>query len=85
LVGRFCQALAPSPQHRGSLRGPEDARPETKPRPRGGFGMTTINFSKRPHYGSAPPCRIAPYPRRHPGHRLGRRRDGLLHGAGQRC
>src|SRR6516165_10172923 len=30
----------------------------------------------------APPCRIAGYPRRHPGHRLGRRRDGLLRGTG---
>jgi hypothetical protein len=32
----------------------------------------------RPRYRSALPRRIARYPRRHPGHRLGRRRDGLL-------
>ena len=35
--------------------------------------------------GTAPPRRIARYPRRHPGHRLSRRRDGRLRGAGQRC
>src|SRR5580700_10504364 len=78
LVGRFCQALAPNAQHRGSLRRPGDARLETKkPRARGGFGVTAIDFRTNPRYRSAPPCRIARYPRRHPGHRLGRRRDGL--------
>jgi hypothetical protein len=39
----------------------------------------------RPRYRSALPRRIARYPRRHLGHRLGRRPDGLLRGAGQRC
>src|SRR6202023_3701884 len=48
LVGRFRQALAPNAQHRGSLRGPGDARPETKPRARGGFGVTTSDFRTDP-------------------------------------
>ncbi len=39
----------------------------------------------RPRYSSALPRRIARYPRRHLGHRMGRRRNGLLRGAGQRC
>src|SRR6266481_3835838 len=71
--------------HRGSLRRIEDARPETKPRAGGGFLVTAIDFPNRPRYRTAPPYRITRYPRRHPGHRLGRRRDGLLRGAGQRC
>src|SRR6202023_3769757 len=47
-VGRFRQALARNAQHRGSLRGAGDARPETKPRARGGFGVTTIDFRTDP-------------------------------------
>ena len=42
-------------------------------------------LSNRPRYRSALPRRIARYPRRHSGHRLGRRRDGLLRGTRQRC
>src|SRR5271166_5645528 len=71
--------------HRGSLRGPGDARPETKPRARRRIWGDHHRLPNRPRYRSAPPCRIARYPRRHPGHRLGRRRDGPLRGAGQRC
>jgi hypothetical protein len=49
LVGRLCQALAPNAQHRGSLRRPGDARLETKkPRARGGFGVTAIDFRTNP-------------------------------------
>jgi class 3 adenylate cyclase len=39
----------------------------------------------QPRYRSALPGRIARYPCRHSGHRLGRRRDRLLQGAGQEC
>ena len=48
LVERFCQALAPNAQHGGSLRGPGDARLEAKPRARGGFGVTAIDFRTDP-------------------------------------
>jgi hypothetical protein len=34
--------------HRGSVRGPGDARPETKPRAGGGFVVTTIDFRTDP-------------------------------------
>ena len=40
---RRCQDEWPAP-----LRGPGDARPETKPRARGGFGVTTIDFRTDP-------------------------------------
>jgi hypothetical protein len=86
LVGRFCQALAPNAQHRGSLRRSGDARLETKkPRAPRRIWSDRHRLPNQPRYRSAPPCRIARYPRRHPGHRLGRRRDGLLGSVGQRC
>jgi hypothetical protein len=48
VVGRFCQALAQNAQHGGSLR-PGDDRLETKkPRARGGFGVTVIDFRTNP-------------------------------------
>src|SRR5712671_4932555 len=51
-VGRtvLSGAGAPNARHRGSLslRGPGEARPETKPRARGGFGVTTIDFRTDP-------------------------------------
>jgi hypothetical protein len=61
LVGRFCQALAPNAQHRGSLRRPGDARLETKkPRARGArIWSDRHRLSNQPRYRSAPPCRIA--------------------------
>jgi hypothetical protein len=87
LVGRFCQALAPNAQHRGSLRRPGDARLETKkPRARGArIWSDRHRLSNQPRYRSARTVSYRSNPRQHAGHRLGRRRDGPLRSVGQRC
>src|SRR5439155_1139848 len=85
LVGRFRQMLAPN-AHIGALEGAQGRSPgdETSAGDRR-ICSDRHRLPNRPRYCSALPRRIARYPRRHPGHRLGRRRDGLLRGAGQRC
>src|SRR5215472_11567428 len=74
IVGRVHQTLAPN-AHIGALEGASGARSGTKPWATGGFAILPSTFEPTPL-----PRRIARYPRRHPGHHLGRRRDGLCYG-----
>ena len=83
-VGRFHRSLEPS-AHIRVFEGAQGRSPGAKTLGDRRICSDCHRFSSRSRYRSALPRRIARYSRRHPGHHLGRRRDGQLRGAGQRC